>query len=165
VVAAVQGTEHRCPEAEIVLQLGRPPKVLPAVGDGVPHDEIFVTVVEEEHAAVAAVEDIGFRLRRGVEDRRSFFDGEEAGEEGAKEISALFDVVEEAEQGWHSVELAVAAGEARIGEEATPGLADEGRADKAPWIFRREAEEDLADEVVHELRRRHLLAAGLDRGE
>jgi hypothetical protein len=55
---------------------------------------------------------------------------------------------------WHYVELTVVAGEARIGEEAKPGLADEGGADEALWIFRREAEEDLANEVVHEPRRR-----------
>jgi len=108
---------------------------------------------------VAAVEDIAVRIRRGVKDRGRFFDGDEAGEELATSVL----VVEEAEQGWHSVELAVAAGESRIGEEATPGFADEGGADKALWIFRREAEEDLADEIVHELRRRHL-AAALDRG-
>ena len=113
---------------------------------------------------MAAVEDIAVRIRRGVKDRGRFFDGDEAGEELATSIPlAVGLVVEEAEQGWHSVELAVAAGESRIGEEATPGFADEGGADKALWIFRREAEEDLADEIVHELRRRHL-AAALDRG-
>jgi hypothetical protein len=163
VVAAVEGTEHRCLEAVIVLQLG-PPKVLPAVGDGVPDDETYIIAVQEEHAAVAAVKDSAVRRQRGVKDRGRFFDGNEAGGELATSVLLAVElVVEEAEQGWHSVELAVAAGEARIGEEATPGLADEGGADKALWIFRREAEEDLAYEVVHELRRRHL-AAALDRG-
>ena len=50
------------------------------------------------------------------------------------------------------VEGAVLEEERAVGEEAVPGLADEGGADEARWVFGRKAEEDLADEVVRQLR-------------
>ncbi|CAD6334150.1 unnamed protein product [Miscanthus lutarioriparius] len=53
------------------------------------------------------------------------------------------------------VERAVAAAEGGIGDAVAPGLAHEGCADEARRLSCREAEEDLADEVVHQLRRRH----------
>lgn len=75
------------------------------------------------------------------------------------------DVVDEAQQRRRrarsaAVERAVAALEARVvGEEAAPAFADEGGADGARGIVRREAQEDLFDDVVHQtiqLRRRHV---------
>lgn len=53
------------------------------------------------------------------------------------------------------VERAVAAAEGGIGDDLAPGLAHEGCADDARRLSCRDAEEDLADEVVHQLRRRH----------
>ena len=48
------------------------------------------------------------------------------------------------------MELAEAALEAAAGDEAAPGLADEGRADEARGLGRREAEQDLLDELHHQ---------------
>jgi len=48
------------------------------------------------------------------------------------------------------VELAEAALEAAAGDEAAPGLADEGGAGEALRFGRREAEEDLLDELFHQ---------------
>ena len=51
-----------------------------------------------------------------------------------------------------SVELNVAATEAGVGDDAVPRLADEGRTLAAPHlIFRREAEEDLRDQVARQI--------------
>ena len=50
------------------------------------------------------------------------------------------------------MELAVAAEEAEVGEEVAPGPADEGGAEEVRRLIRRKAEEDLADEVVRQLR-------------
>ena len=52
------------------------------------------------------------------------------------------------------MEAAVAAEEGGVGEDAAPRLADEGRAEEARWLVRREAEEDLHDDVLVQLRRR-----------
>lgn len=52
------------------------------------------------------------------------------------------------------MEAAVPAEEGGVGEEAPPGLADEGVTEEAPRLFRREAEQDLCDDVFDELRRR-----------
>jgi hypothetical protein len=63
----------------------------------------------------------------------------------------------ETEQGRRrSVERAVAEGEGGVREDATPWLADEGGADEAGGVGRRETEEDLGDGVVDQLGwRRH----------
>ena len=53
-----------------------------------------------------------------------------------------------------SVEAAVVAAEGGVRDEAAPGLAHEGGTDEARGISRLEAEEDLGDEVVHQLRQR-----------
>ena len=64
---------------------------------------------------------------------------------------------------WHSrthnsqscpVERAVAAAEGGVAEEAPPGLADHGGAHEARRVVRREADQDLADELGHQIRRR-----------
>jgi len=54
-----------------------------------------------------------------------------------------------------TVERAVAAAEGGVGDDVAPGLAHEGGADEARRLSCWDAEEDLADEVVHQLRRRH----------
>ena len=51
-----------------------------------------------------------------------------------------------------SVEIDVATAKAGVGEDAVPRLADEGRTLAAPHlIFRREAEEDLRDQVARQI--------------
>jgi hypothetical protein len=57
------------------------------------------------------------------------------------------------------VELAVEAAEVGAGEDSAPGLADEGCADEARGVVRRDAEED-ADDVVLGERRRRVAAVG-----
>lgn len=74
---------------------------------------------------------------------------------GGDEAGDAMGIVEEAEQGRSFVKFAVAAEEGGICQEAAPGLAGEGGADEASWVVRREAEEDLRDDVIHERRRRH----------
>ena len=46
------------------------------------------------------------------------------------------------------MEPAVAAEEAAVGEDAVPGLADEGGADKVRRLVRRDAEEDLLHNLL-----------------
>ena len=58
------------------------------------------------------------------------------------------------------MEAAVPAEEGGVGEEALPELADEGGAEEAAGLVRREAEEDLSDGVVGQLRRRELRCHG-----
>lgn len=52
------------------------------------------------------------------------------------------------------MEPAVAVWEGGVREDATPGLTHEGGANEAGGVGRREAEEDLGDSVVNQLRRR-----------
>ena len=95
--------------------------------------------------------------------RGCLYCGDILGNRGA--LSVL--VVEEAEHRRCPVEGAVLAEERAIGEEAAPELADKGGSDEARRVFWWEAEEDLADEVIHELRwrrRRHPTRSLLDRG-
>ena len=58
------------------------------------------------------------------------------------------------------MEAAVPAEEGGVGEEALPELADEGGAEEAAGLVRREAEEDLSDGVVGQLRRREMRRHG-----
>jgi len=86
--------------------------------------------------------------------------GNEAVNEDVVGVPALL-VVEEAQHGGRPVEDAVLAEESAVQDKAAPALADQGGAHEARRVGRREAEEDLADEVVHEprrQRRRHLAA-------
>jgi hypothetical protein len=59
--------------------------------------------------------------------------------------------VEEAEEGRGSVEGVVPAAEGGVAEDAEPRLAGEGGAEEVLGLVGREAEEDLADELVHQL--------------
>ena len=52
------------------------------------------------------------------------------------------------------MELAEPAAEAGAGDEAAPGLADDGGADEAGGLGGREAKEDLLDELLYHQRRR-----------
>ena len=84
--------------------------------------------------------------------------GERAGCYGGEESAGV--VVEEAEQWRRSVERVVAAGEVGVGEDAAPQLAYPGGADEVRGFARRDAEEDLSDGIVDELRRRARLRHG-----
>jgi hypothetical protein len=62
---------------------------------------------------------------------------------------------EVAEKRRHPVEPAVTAEEATVGESAAPGFANEGGADEVRGLVRRDAEEDLLDDILHQRRWRH----------
>jgi hypothetical protein len=80
--------------------------------------------------------------------------GECEGGGGIRDEAAV--LFEESQDGRSSVELAVLATKARGGEDATPWSTDGRGADERDGIVRRKAEEDLLDELVHQLRwRRH----------
>uniref|UniRef100_A0A0E0E718 Uncharacterized protein n=1 Tax=Oryza meridionalis TaxID=40149 RepID=A0A0E0E718_9ORYZ len=123
-------------------------------GDGVPDHEFHGIEEVGEDPAVAAVErppPVGGIDGRWGEWRRGG-SGDEAGDGGDRLVAV--NVVEEAEHGRCSVECAVAAEEGGVGEDATPGLADEGGVDEVRGFIRRDAEEDLGGDVVDQLRRR-----------
>ena len=107
----------------------------------------------DQHAAVAAVEcppevAAEFGLGEGGGDGCADEPGDPASGAGGE-------VVEVAEQRRRTVERAVAAEEATVGEDAAPVPADEGGADQVRRLVRRYAEEDLLDELL-----RHQLHAG-----
>jgi hypothetical protein len=66
-------------------------------------------------------------------------------------------VVDKAEHGGRRVERAVAGGEGRVGQDAAPGLADGGGPYEGGGVVRREADEDVGDEMDRKRprRRRH----------
>lgn len=69
--------------------------------------------------------------------------------------------MEEDEQRRCLVELAVPTEEGRVSEEAELGFADQGRADKVGGLIGQDAEEDLANELVHQCRWRAGRCGGL----
>ncbi|KAJ1287606.1 hypothetical protein BS78_02G022900 [Paspalum vaginatum] len=137
-VAAIGGAEHGgAAEHPVDVGLGHGSAV---AGDRVPDDVGRVEAPRhpDEHAAVAAGERVG-----GVGHRRG---GDEAF------VGASWVPGDEAEERWGSVEGAVAAEEGAVAEGAEPRLADERGAEEVLGLVGREAAEDLADEVVHQLR-------------
>jgi hypothetical protein len=87
---------------------------------------------------------------------------------GSVEPAAEELVLEDAQQRRRSVAVAVAEGEGPASEEAAPGLADQGGAEEAPGVFRREAEQDVVNEFGQQLgqrRRRHGCCAWVEDGE
>jgi len=104
---------------------------------------------------MAAVEG---QLTAGVGRRKRERGHYSGGDEAEKPASVDFLVrVNKAEERRGSVEGAVAAEEAGVGDGAEPWLADEGGAEEALGLVRWEAEEDLGDDVADQLprRRRH----------
>uniref|UniRef100_A0A0A8YD33 Uncharacterized protein n=1 Tax=Arundo donax TaxID=35708 RepID=A0A0A8YD33_ARUDO len=159
VVAAFRGggAEHRRVEvADAVGGRGRRPgKTVLPVRQGVPDDEIQGSLGArvrgkggEEGAAVAAIEHEPAREVAAGGAAGGGVDGDETG--GVWSVS-IHDA-EEADDGRRPVDRAVAATEGGVGKDATPALAGEGGAEEARGLVRREAEEDLADEVVRQLR-------------
>jgi len=147
-----------------VLDAGRR-QVRPVIRDRIPHGEAPAVRLLEEDAAVATVEGPGNaavavvvvrcmqergRRRGGDEARGGRREIEYHVREGRREI----EVVEEAEQGSASVEGAVAAEEAGVGDDAVPAFADEGSSGEVRGLVWSDAEEDLLREVVVQLRRR-----------
>jgi hypothetical protein len=103
------------------------------VRDGVPHDELRLyggrdrQKIVRQHAAVA-----------GVEHAPGTADGVGRAEGGGRhEVGAAWAPVEEGQHWGCGVELAKPAAEAGAGDEAAPGLADEGSADEARGRRRR----------------------------
>ena len=77
-------------------------------------------------------------------------------ERGGGDELGIHEVAEESEHRCRTVEFPESAAEAGIGDDAVPGLADEGGVDEDLGLGRREAEEELLDELVQQSgRRRH----------
>jgi len=129
------------------VERGRHVQPPPLTRDGAPYEELILILlaggVAEEDAAVAGVAHVAAGV---VEGARA--EGGGADEPREETTAGEFQVEDEAQHGRHPVERAVAAKEGGVGEEAAPGLADGRAANEAPRVVRREAEEDLRDELV-----------------
>jgi len=128
--------------------LGHTDQCLLVTGDGVPHNEPAAGGLDQ-HATVATVvrplDSAGVQVGNcggGDEWRLQAW------------VAVADQVVEVAEEGRRSVERAVAAEEARVRQDAAPGLADERGAEEVRGLVRRDAEEDLLDELLHQRRQR-----------
>ena len=118
---------------------------MPPVRDGVPDAEVETQEQAAEDPAVAGVE----RAPVVVGAERA---GGGGGEEARDIVAVLVsEIAEDTEHGGRAVELRESSAEAAVGDDAAPGLADEGGAEEARGIRRREAEEDL----LHELLQQH----------
>ena len=127
-----------------------------AAGDGIPHDGLEASPVDEEGEAVAAAEEeealAGSRLPRQGEAlgwyavRRRQRRGEDGSVRVAEEVA-------EKRRRRPVVVLAKAPEEERVRDEASPAFADEGRA-RERRRQRWQAQEDLAEEIVV-VRQRH----------
>jgi hypothetical protein len=123
-------------------------------GDGIPDNKALTSVpnVDEDAPVVGThgppIFAIELRLRQGGFN----CGGDEAGQQADVGVRM---VVEEAEERRRTVELAVAAEERGVGEDAAPALVDEGGAQQVRGLVRRDAEEDLRDGVLHQLRQGH----------
>ncbi|KAF8711541.1 hypothetical protein HU200_028985 [Digitaria exilis] len=145
------GAEHRrCPGKELV-QLQKNWQFYPLARDWVPYGKgcipnwprSFPPV--EEDAAVARVN--GAPAATELETKREFF--------------AVSDDAEENQHGGRAVELAEPAAEARAGDEAAPGPADERGAEKACRVVGRESEEDLLDKLLRQRRGGGFMVVGV----
>ena len=78
-----------------------------------------------------------------------------AGGDEASELCAVFvhAVRDDTQQGGRPVVLAEPTAEARSADEAAPGLARDGGAHEPRGVVRRDVEEDLLHELVHQRRR------------
>lgn len=100
--------------------------------DWLPDKEVLGTL-EEEGTAVAAVEGLPGAAVGGGQGEGGGGGGNESGD------SVVFQVVEKAQHGGCPVERAEAAEEVGVGDDAAPGLADEGGAEEGGGVVRREA--------------------------
>uniref|UniRef100_K4AIU0 Uncharacterized protein n=1 Tax=Setaria italica TaxID=4555 RepID=K4AIU0_SETIT len=144
--AAVQVRVH------VLRQLGKP---VAAARDGVPDDEVVPRTAGpeiipgsrgvEEDAAVARVDGAPTAGDGVGQGRRG------GGHEAGNPVVGA----EEPQHRGRAVELPEPAAEAGVGDEAEPALADEGSVNEELGLFRGESEEDLVDEIIRQLRRRH----------
>jgi hypothetical protein len=105
----------------------------------------------KEDAAMAAVDDAPAVVAAAAERLQRHRRGCGGGDEARPADAVVVDV---AEKGRRSVEGAVAAAEGAVAEQAAPGLADKGGTHECRGIVRRDADQDLADQVGREIRRR-----------
>lgn len=159
VVAVVGGADHHPHVVEDGTGEIRRGELPLATAYGVPHDEAHgvVTVIDsnrvsQEDEAVAGVEHVEVAA---VGEERG--EGGGGGGRGREPRHDGVVVLEESEQGRGPVDLAVVAAELGAGEEAAPRGADERGAEETPGVVRREAGEDVHEEVVAQLRRRRTL--------
>ena len=113
---------------------------------GLHFDDVGTVSIAKKDKAVAGVESsptmvVGTGKAGGGQGR------DEAGGGGAKDVA---DEAQHGGSGAVEVELAEAAAEASAGDEAAPWLADEGGADEARRVVRREAEEHIFHELLHQ---------------
>lgn len=147
----VAGADGRAEHSNTPAVVERRPRreLPPLVGHGVPDVEGEIRTrprhAGEEDAAVAVLARERFALvGAGRVDRGG---RDEAGHAAGVPFP---DVAEEAEHRGRGVERAESAAEARGGDEAAPGLADEGGANEARGLRGREAEDDLLDDLVRQ---------------
>jgi len=163
-VAAVAGSsaEHRAIQDGLlfVIELRRNGNPVVVACGGIPQNDVLLLPVVEEHAAVAAAEDsplVGLTAAPAVAERRTeaLVWNEIRRVHHRSEELVAYKVLEEPNEGGILVAGAEAAAEVGFGDEAAPALADERDAGERGRL-RREAEEDLGEEVVivRQIRRR-----------
>jgi hypothetical protein len=138
-------------QAGISQQLHREKYAALTASDGVPDDDLGAGKVEEQGEAVAAADGppaLAGALRRGEARGGDAVGSAQRGEEGGRVGAG-----DEAQQGRRAVVGAEAAEERGVGDEAAPALADEGGAGEG-GRERREADEDLEQELVRQGRQR-----------
>lgn len=165
-VTAARSIEHRRIEELSSWERGLRQQLLLLAGTAIPYGKARAHVRDptedvppvavrvhglKEDAAMAAVDDapavVAAAAERLQQQRGGCGGGDEARPAGAV-------VVDVAEKGRRSVEGAVAAAEGAVAEQAAPGLADKGGTHECRGIVRRDADQDLADQVGREIRRR-----------
>jgi hypothetical protein len=135
--------------AFIVAESRRERYVVLLAGERIPHNELVLVVIGQDGEAVAAAQEAP--LVTGVMALRQ----EEAGgrdavgrfQNGREKSCCTNEPCEEAQQRRLPVVLAKAAYELGVGDDAAPWLAHRGCSREGRWL-RREAEEDLLEEVI-----------------
>jgi len=117
-----------------------------AAGDGVPHHGLGPRAVDEEGEAVAAAEEAQVVVAAPRQGEARAGDAVGPAQRGHELDVAVF-IGEESEEWRRPVVGAEAAEEPGVGDEAAPAPADRGGA-RERGRQRREAEQDLAEEVV-----------------
>jgi hypothetical protein len=134
----------------------------PVTGDGIPHQEIEQLSVEDENAAMAAIQNLAVGGVFDTQEEARCGDVVRWIQRGGELDVVVLVLGEEAEEGRLAVVLAKAAEEMGVRDEAAPPLADE-RGAREGGRQRREAPEDLGQDVVVVQRGRRRRRAGEDR--
>lgn len=148
------GARHRAIADEAIdpvgLELRRVRRAVVDAGGGVPDDGLTPRPVDEEEEAVAAAEEAPPLVGSpDIEEARGEVAGAAAagGIDDAGEAERAVGLGEESEQGRVRAPGAEAAEEGGVGGDAAPAAADvRGAVERG--VARREAEEDLGEEVV-----------------